>query len=330
MKKFILATIIILTSFFVIPKVEADVVSPVSPTFNLTYIDNSGSHVKYGNLSGNFKFNSAVNVDVFNFQINNNLTAKQDYIITYTFYYQHQGTGFLSCKNLENSFDLILTTNLNNVWSTNSHNLNYISCNDSGISMVINVSFTPINDISGVNLKVANKNPLSYPLLDLGFSDMKITFNDTDAAINNQTTIIYNQTNEIINAQEETNNQLNNLNENINNDNTDEATNEASEFFSTFQTDTFGLTSIITAPLTLIQSITSTTCSPLGLPLPYVDETLNLPCLSSIYEEHFGVFLDIYQTITFGIVAYWVCVRIFNLVKDFKNPEHDEIEVLDL
>lgn len=52
--------------------------------------------------------------------------------------------------------------------------------------------------------------------------------------------------------------------------------------------------------------------------------------MGTIYSNHFGSFLSIYQMITFGIVAYWVCVRIFNLVKDFKNPDHDEIEVLDL
>ena len=113
-------------------------------------------------------------------------------------------------------------------------------------------------------------------------------------------------------------------------DDTSGASSEASEFFSGFETDTFGLTSIITAPLNLIGSITSSSCSPLGLEVPFVNETLNLPCMTSIYEEFFGSFLTVYQTITFGIIAYWVCVRIFALVKDFKNPDHDEIEVMDL
>lgn len=123
---------------------------------------------------------------------------------------------------------------------------------------------------------------------------------------------------------------INNLNDSLNNSDSSGATSEASEFFSGFTTDTFGLTSIITAPLNLIGSITSSTCTPLSLPLPYVNKTLELPCMSSIYSQYFGSFFTLYQTITFGIIAYWVCVRIFNLVKDFKNPDHDEIEVLDL
>lgn len=119
-------------------------------------------------------------------------------------------------------------------------------------------------------------------------------------------------------------------NETLKDDNTQGAQDSAGGFFNDFTTDTHGLTSIIIAPLSLISSITSTSCSPLVIPLPFVDKDLTLPCMSSIYSQHFGSFLSIYQMITFGIIAYWVCVRIFNLVKDFKNPDHDEIEVLDL
>lgn len=108
------------------------------------------------------------------------------------------------------------------------------------------------------------------------------------------------------------------------------AQDSAGGFFNDFTTDTHGLTGIITAPLSLIISITSKSCSPLVLSLPYVDKDLTLPCMGAIYSNYFGSFLSVYQMITFGIVAYWVCVRIFNLVKDFKNPDHDEIEVLDL
>lgn len=108
------------------------------------------------------------------------------------------------------------------------------------------------------------------------------------------------------------------------------AQDSAGGFFNDFTTDTHGLTGIITAPLSLITSITSSSCSPLVLPLPFVHKDFSLPCMGVIYSNYFGSFLSIYQMITFGIVAYWVCVRIFNLVKDFKNPDHDEIEVLDL
>lgn len=156
--------------------------------------------------------------------------------------------------------------------------------------------------------------------------------------IKNLLTIIKDGQNNLLVSQNKTASELESVNKNIEDTNktlkdsdTSEASGEAESFFSGFTTDTHGLTSIITAPLTLIGNITSSTCSPLALEVPFLDgQTLNLPCMSSIYRKHFGSFLDIYQIFTFGIVAYWVCVKIFNLVKDFKNPDHDEVEVMDL
>lgn len=166
-----------------------------------------------------------------------------------------------------------------------------------------------------------------FRLLSITFSD-SLSYSDID--LSNQQNII-NQNNQIISGQEDLTNSVNDVNDNITNDNTSEATSEASDFFSSFSTETFGLTSIITAPLNLIQSLTSSTCTSLHIPLPYLDNKyIDLPCMTSIYQSNFGSFFTMYQTITFGIIAYWVCVRVFNQVKDFKNPEHDEIEVLDL
>lgn len=123
---------------------------------------------------------------------------------------------------------------------------------------------------------------------------------------------------------------LSDMNSSINNSDSSQATNDASNFFSNFTTDNHGLTGIITAPLNAINSLTNAQCTPLVLPLPFVNENLTLPCMRGIYEEYFGSFMILYDVITLGIASYWVMVRIFGLVKDFKNPEHDEIEVLDL
>lgn len=152
---------------------------------------------------------------------------------------------------------------------------------------------------------------------------IKISYDTTSSEI-------LNTQKEQLQEQKETNDKLDVTNKNLTDSNTSGAKDDADNFFSGFTTDTYGLTSIITSPLTLIGNITSSTCSPLGIPLPYVNSNLTLPCMSDIYTDHFGTFLTIYQTITFGIVAYWVSVRVFNLVKDFKNPDHDEIEVMDL
>lgn len=168
---------------------------------------------------------------------------------------------------------------------------------------------------------------------ELSFANITLVYtqDNSDTQIQ-QNNIIINQNNQTNQKLDDVNSNLNDLNSNLNDSDTSEATNSASDFFNGFTTDTFGLTSIITSPLTLIGSITSSTCSPLSLEFPFLTKNnkLNLPCMSSIYEENFGSFLTIYQTITFGIVAYWVCVKIFALVKEFKNPDSDKVEVLDL
>lgn len=194
--------------------------------------------------------------------------------------------------------------------------------------VVNNNSYTVF--ITGLNLLIGDSIPsgVQIPTYDGQFNTINTKIDSVDQALE-----------EVKKAQNSTNNKLNSIqeetkktNDTLNDDDTTDSTNKANEFFSGFTTDTFGLTSIITAPLSLIGSITSSTCSPLSLNIPFLSKNnkLDLPCMSSIYQENFGSFLTIYQTVTFGIVAYWVCVRIFALVKGFKNPDEDKVEVLDL
>lgn len=113
--------------------------------------------------------------------------------------------------------------------------------------------------------------------------------------------------------------------------NTTEAEEEASSFFDDFEApDIGGLSAIVTAPLNTIQSLLNSTCSNLQLPLPYVNKTLTLPCMNSIYTEHFGAFFSIYQTIILAIIAYRCIRSIFFDIHGFTNPSDDRIEVMDL
>nr|CRY95295.1 hypothetical protein [uncultured prokaryote] len=125
------------------------------------------------------------------------------------------------------------------------------------------------------------------------------------------------------------NNSINDINNSLNNSDVSGAGDTAGGFFNNFTTDTHGLTAIITAPLNTIKSLLNTSCETLALPLPFVSKTIELPCMATVYGQ-FQPFYGLYQVITYGFIAYWVCVRLFNLVKDFKNPEHDEVEVMDL
>lgn len=151
----------------------------------------------------------------------------------------------------------------------------------------------------------------------------------------NSQNIINNQTqnkNDIINNQNQnqaqTNQKLDDLNKNLTDDNVD--TSGAGGFFGDYKDNDYGLSSVIKAPLEFIQKLNSNVCTDLTLPIPFVNQNATLPCMKTIYQKHFGSLFTLYQTITTGFIAYWVSVRIFALVKGFKDPEDDKIEVMDL
>ena len=136
--------------------------------------------------------------------------------------------------------------------------------------------------------------------------------------------------NEQNNKIDETNNQLQDMNDTINSEDTTDSEDTATSFFEDFENEDHGLTGIITAPLRLINSLASSSCSPLTFPLPFVDNQVSLPCMKPIYQEYFNSFLTIYQIITTGLIGYWISIKIFAHVKGFKNPDEDTVEVLDL
>ena len=105
--------------------------------------------------------------------------------------------------------------------------------------------------------------------------------------------------NDIQQNTKDTKDAINETNDTLKNDDTQEAQDSAGGFFNDFTTDTHGLTAVITAPLSLITSITSSSCSPLVIPLPYVDKDLTLPCMGTIYSNYFGSFLSIYQMLPY-------------------------------
>lgn len=143
---------------------------------------------------------------------------------------------------------------------------------------------------------------------------------------------------QIIENQQQTNDAITNQtqqqqqqHQEIMDNNTTQAEDDATNFFEDFTVpDVGGLSAIITAPLSTIQSLLNSTCTNLILPLPFVNENLTLPCLTTIYTEHFGAFFTLYQTIILAIVAYRCIRSIFFDIHGFTDPSDDRIEVMDL
>lgn len=123
---------------------------------------------------------------------------------------------------------------------------------------------------------------------------------------------------------------LGDINDSINSSDISGSEGAFNDFFGNFESDNHGLFAIVSTPLNFIKSFLNSVCTPLVLPFPFVSQDVTLPCMEYVYSEFFGNFFSAYQTITTGIVAYWVCVNIMRIVKDMKDSEKDTIEVLDL
>ena len=120
------------------------------------------------------------------------------------------------------------------------------------------------------------------------------------------------------------------LDNTLNNDDVSGANKKAKSFFDDFTVNSHGVSGIVTAPLRLIQSLSSSSCSSLNIPLPFVNENAVLPCMSSIYQSYFSSFLSLYRLITDGLIGYWVLIKIFGHIKGMQSPDDDRIEVFDL
>lgn len=123
---------------------------------------------------------------------------------------------------------------------------------------------------------------------------------------------------------------LDDIKDSINSDDVTESTEKSESFFNDFNQDSHGLSGIVTAPLVMIQNLTGSKCEPLKFYLPFVNKEVVLPCMKPIYEEKFGIFYSLWQTITTGLIAYNVLLNMYKKVRDLQDPDNDKIEVLNL
>ena len=133
---------------------------------------------------------------------------------------------------------------------------------------------------------------------------------------------------DIVDGLGDLNSSIGDLNDSINS--SDVNSSDYENFFSDFEDNNHGLLSFITAPLSFIQSLTNSTCTPITVPIPFVDSSVTLPCMTTIYQRYFGSFFTVYQMITNGIIAYWIGINCYRIVKNMKNPNSYYVEVMGL
>lgn len=104
---------------------------------------------------------------------------------------------------------------------------------------------------------------------------------------------------------------------------------DQSPFGSMFDTNSYGLTAAVNAPISAISTLSSKTCSTIDV--PFASATLHITCLSSLYN--IGVLatvIPIYQTVLTGLIAYWLAIKVIGHTKKLSDPDDDSIDVVDL
>lgn len=79
--------------------------------------------------------------------------------------------------------------------------------------------------------------------------------------------------------------------------------------------------SILNLPLTLLNSLTtnlSKSCTPVELPLPFIDNNLTLPCLSTIYSQidGLGVWINSISVIASAFILFQYLMNLYKWVDD--------------
>lgn len=136
-------------------------------------------------------------------------------------------------------------------------------------------------------------------------------------AINNQTT----QQQTIANQQEQAAQQRQ---EELLNDNTQDGQRDLTNFINNFDDGADPtLSSIITKPLEFIQSLTTTACTPLTLPIPIINTNLTLPCGRAYVNQFAPQLIALWDTIVVGLLAYKMGTDLYVRIHEFKNPDND-------
>lgn len=350
MKKFLCYLFLFFCFFLSYSSVFADTITPSNSRLQIRVINSDNSSTWSISSGVNSAFNgidlNSTNSFVVpqaiyyvaNIDIVPNLIYTSKFLIRFHYDYDITNNIYYSLSNNLNKYNL-------NVYNDNGYisdsscvitNTNTIKVSNSNYDVDYDVmcTYKSNSTISSAWLSFGWNSTLNYSNFigsipfGSGASTRLLWYEFTSSTDTGQVIINQNQT--IINQNNDINNSINDINDSLNDSNISDSQTQGSSFFNNFSSSDFGLSDIITLPLSTIQSITSSSCSPLTLNIPFINQSLTLPCMYTIYSTYFGNFLTIYQTITFGFISYWVCVKIYALVKDFKNPDHDEIEVLDL
>lgn len=100
--------------------------------------------------------------------------------------------------------------------------------------------------------------------------------------------------------------------------------------FNSHLSDMNQLTQLAFVPVNFILNIADSTCQPLIWEIPFVNQRVVVPCMSTIYNGYFSVVVGTFSIIMTSLLTYRCCLKLFNTIKGLLDAEDDKIEVVDL
>lgn len=181
--------------------------------------------------------------------------------------------------------------------------------------------------------RVGTYNNNAYSLYGVGnYLSQLVSVNSIDVIVNADNTII-NQNEQIIDQNQviidnsnKTNEELENLNDNLTSEDGPDTSGlgDVAGWLPSGPVD-----SLINLPLSLFNSISrdlGSSCSPITLPLPYVNKDLVLPCMSTFYEGiGIGDFMNWIGIIASGFILFSYLMKLYKWVDDtltFRENNH--------
>lgn len=315
MKKLLFSLFAIISTFFIIQNVNAEVVKVNLSEFkfnNINLLDLSYYNIPEGNRSMYFDYGFS-SVDENATILYNSVVLCSD--AKYTSAYASDPSEVSNIR-------------MNNT----NYNCSYHNSSYTGGRVVI---ITFVTYSSGANSIVLYQNGnASVQLIDfvVDSSGYVNPMNYSSQSLINQNSQIINQNNTIINNQNDIKNNTEDIKGALNDDSID--TSQSDSFFGGFNNEDNLLTSVVLFPIQILNNVDST-CTPLSLPFESDKMKANdysLPCGDTLFwnKPKVAEFKKFWNFIVGAPIIYGCLLWSFKTIQKLKNPFDNEVEMIEL
>lgn len=315
MKKLLFSLFAIISTFFIIQNVNAEVVKVNLSEFkfnNINLLDLSYYNIPEGNRSMYFDYDFS-SVDENATILYNSVVICSD--AKYTSAYASDPSEVSNIR-------------MNNT----NYNCSYHNSSYTGGRVVI---ITFVTYSSGANSIVLYQNGnASVQLIDfvVDSSGYVNPMNYSSQSLINQNSQIINQNNTIINNQNDIKNNTEDIKGALNDDSID--TSQSDSFFDGFNNEDNLLTSVVLFPIQILNNVDAT-CTPLTLPFESDKMKANdysLPCGDTLFwnKPKVAEFKKFWNFIVGAPIIYGCLLWSFKTIQKLKNPFDNEVEMIEL